>query len=108
MGFLKKFFSKKVGDFSVSRSPHILWLYVQCGKCGQKLKLAVNKNTDLEDQYRAKGETGPAYILRKEAMDDKCFTKMLIYMEFDFNKNILSQEVTGGQFISQEEFKGTE
>ncbi len=104
MGFLKKFFSKKMRDISVSGSPDILWLYVQCRKCGQKLRLAVNKNTDLEDQYKGAEEAEPSYILRKEAMDSKCFTRMLIYMEFDSNKNILSHEVSGGQFISEEEF----
>lgn len=104
MGFLKGIFSKKGKCSPAGESKDILWLYIKCHKCGKALKLFVNKDTDLEDQYKEVGEAGPDYILRKEAMDDKCFTGIFIQIEFDKNRNILSREITHGEFISEEEF----
>jgi len=91
MGFLKNLFLKPGKSAPGRESKDILWLYLKCNKCGKTLKVFVNKNTDLENQYKEAGEAGPDYILRKEAMDDKCFT-------------ILSREITNGEFIGEEEF----
>ncbi|NOX96827.1 MAG: hypothetical protein GXO98_01935 [Nitrospirae bacterium] len=99
MGFLKRLFPKKGKGASGQESKDILWLHIQCSKCGKTLKLCVNKNTDLENLYKERGESGPAYVLRKEAMDDKCFTKIFIRVEFDENRNVLSREITNGEFI---------
>ena len=104
MGFLKRVFSKKGKCSPVGESKDILWLHIKCNKCGKALKLFVNKNTDLEAQYKEPDEAGPDYILRKEAMDDKCLTRMFIRIEFDKNRNILSREITNGEFVSEEEF----
>lgn len=104
MGFLRRVFSKKGKGLPVQESKDVLWLYIRCNKCGKKLKLFVNKNTDLENQYKEAGEAGPDYILRKEAMDDKCFTGIFIRIEFDKNRNILSREITKGEFINEEKF----
>ncbi len=104
MGFLKGIFSKQRKDSPAQESKNALWLYIRCHKCGKALKLFVNKGTDLENQYKETGETGPDYILKKEAMDAKCFTKIFIRIEFDRNKNILSREISQGEFISKEEF----
>ncbi len=104
MSFLERLFSQKGKCSSTPQSKDILWLYIKCNKCGKTLRLFVNKNTDLENQYKERGATGPNYILKKEAMDDKCFTKIFIRIEFDNNKNILSQEITNAEFISEEKF----
>ncbi|MCD5397534.1 hypothetical protein LR003_01195 [candidate division NPL-UPA2 bacterium] len=101
MGFLKRVFSKKGKCSPVGESQDILWLHIKCNKCGKVLKLFINKNTDLESQYKESGETGPDYILKKEAMDDKCLTGMFIQIEFDRNRNILSREIINGEFINE-------
>ncbi len=104
MSFLKRLFSKREKSSPRPGRKDILWLYIKCNKCGKTLRLFVNKNTDLENQYKETGGTGPNYILKKEAMDDKCFTKIFIRIEFDNNKNMLSQEITNAEFISKEKF----
>lgn len=104
MGFLRRLFSKQGKSSPVQESKDVLWLYIKCNKCGKALKLFVNKNTDLENQYKEAGEAGPDYIMRKEAMDDKCFTRIFVRIEFDKSRNILSREITNGEFISEEEF----
>ena len=104
MSFLKRLFSKKGKCPPARESKDILWLHIKCNKCGKTLKLFVNKKTDLENQYKEAGEAGPDYILRKEAMDDKCFSKIFIRIEFDKGRNILSREISNGEFIGKEEF----
>ncbi len=104
MSFLKRVFSKKEKYLPAEENKDILWLHIKCNKCGKALKLFVNKNTDLEAQYKESGESGPDYILRKEAMDDKCLTKIFIRIEFNKNRGILSRAITNGEFISKENF----
>ena len=104
MGFLKRLFLKQGKNSSVRGNKDVLWLYIKCNKCGKKLKLFINKNTDLENQYKEMGEAGPDYIMKKEAMDDKCFSKIFIRIEFGKGRNILSREITNGEFISEEKF----
>jgi len=104
MGFLKSLFLKPGQSSPVKGSKDVLWLYLKCNKCGKTLKLFVNKKTDLENQYKEAGEAGPDYILRKEAMDDKCFSKIFVRIEFDKSKNILSREISNAEFIGKEEF----
>jgi len=104
MSFLKRLFSQKGKCSPIRGSKDVLWLYIKCNKCGKTLKLFVNKNTDLENQYKEAGEAGADYLLKKEAVDDKCFTRISIRIEFDKNRNIISREITNGEFISEEEF----
>lgn len=80
-------------------SKDIAFFEIKCGKCGERLKVAVNKNTDLEDQYLDKTGDGVAYTLKKEAMDGNCFSLMTITAAFDADKRLLSREITGGEFI---------
>ena len=104
MNFLKKTFAGRKRYSPVREDRDLLRLYIKCHKCGKTLKLLVNMNTDLENQYKEAAEEGPDYILRKEAMDDRCFAGIFIRMEFDKNRNILSREITNGEFIGEEEF----
>ena len=95
MGFFDKLFKK-----TSSVEQNVLWLYVQCNNCGEKVKVRVNLRADLVSES---GETpGSCYTLHKEAMDDKCYRLMRIYLELDANYQILKQEIQGGKFIEKE------
>jgi DNA-directed RNA polymerase subunit RPC12/RpoP len=80
-----------------------MYLYIQCEKCGEKLKVLVKKETDLERVYEEE-KGGPAYRLIKEAMDSKCFSIITIRAEFDINKNIISRDISNGHFITEEDY----
>jgi hypothetical protein len=98
MGFWRFLKRKRPGETDFS-AKNIISFDIRCGKCGEKIKVMVNKNTDLQDQYLDEGETGVAYTLRKEAMDDKCFSLMTITAEFNKNKDLLNKDIAGGEFI---------
>ena len=94
MGFFDKLFKK-----SSSTDQDILWLYIQCDHCGEKVTVRVNPRGDLVAES---GETpSSCYTLHKEAMDDKCYRIIKIYIEFDANRRILKQEIQGGKFIEK-------
>jgi hypothetical protein len=77
----------------------VLWVYVQCSNCDEKIKIRVNPRTDLVPES---GETpGSYYTLHKEVMDNKCFRLIQAYLEFDMNRRILMQDIQGGRFIDK-------
>ena len=88
-----------VGGEGRPRDPDGIYFYVRCGRCGQKLKVRADRRFDL---VRDLDEGG--YVLHKEMMDGTCFSLMYATVRFDEDKRIISQDVEGGEFISEEEF----
>ena len=88
-----------VGGEGRPRDPDGIYFYVRCGRCGQKIKVRADRRFDL---VRDLDEGG--YVLHKEMMDGTCFSLMYATVRFDDDKRIISQEVEGGEFISEEEF----
>ena len=93
---------KQISQHSAARGERS-YLFIQCDKCSEKLKLLINKETDLEKVYE-EGKGGSAYRLTKEAMDGKCFAIISVTIEFDINKNIISRDISNGRFITEEDY----
>ena len=84
-------------------SGEVLTFYLQCEKCGEKIKVRINKRTDLESGYKEPADSGPAYTLHKEALGNNCPNLIRISMEFDRRREIISRDITGGKFIENTE-----
>lgn len=95
--FFNKLFEKKGED-----SSGILWIYTQCNKCGEKFKTLIRKYNDLTPTYK---DEGPTYILRKELIGASCPNRINLKLNFDRNYRKISEEITGGHFISKEEYQ---
>jgi hypothetical protein len=91
MGFLDALLGKSVRDST-------LWLYVRCKQCGAKVRVRISLANDLSL------EGDGSYILRKEIMDSQCFQLMRAELHFDARRRLLSRELTGGEFITKEEW----
>jgi len=74
-----------------------LYLYFQCEKCGEKIQIRVNKQTDLQR------EEGMLY-LNKEILGNRCLNLIYTSIQFDSRYRILSAEVERGKLISEKEF----
>ena len=85
---------------SAQEEADVLWLYVQCGRCGAPLAVRINRNNEISHDYEAGG-----YILRKEMMDSKCFQIMYAEVRFDNQGNITSQQVDRGKILTREEYE---
>lgn len=100
MGILNKLFKNMM---LAKPDRDTLWVNIQCSNCGEKIKVRINPRTDLVPES---GETsGSYYTLHKEAMDGKCYRLIRIYLEFDANRNIIKQNIQGGQLITDKSMK---
>jgi hypothetical protein len=98
MKFLKKLFS----GLSGGTSGDTFSFYLECAKCREKIEVRINRRTDLANEYRETGESGPAYILRKEVLGNNCPNIIEVSMEFDRGRKITSRDVRGGKFVQDE------
>jgi len=95
--FFKKLFGKREED-----SSGFLWIYSQCDKCGEKFRTLIRRYNDLTPTYK---DEGPAYILRKELIGASCPNRINLQLDFDRNYRKISEEITGGHFITEDEYK---
>ncbi len=97
MGFLKKL----LGEKKQTGDPDGIYFFLQCGHCGEKLRVRADKRHDLQRDYDSGRLTW-----RKEIMDARCFRIMYATVVFDASYRVQTQEVEGqGRFISEEEYR---
>ena len=100
-------FFKKVASFlsSTPRDMETLGLYVRCDKCGEAIGTHIHLRHDLSPVY-GEGGQGGTYFLRKTLMGSKrCFQPIEVELTFDANRKVIAREITGGQFITEEEYR---
>jgi hypothetical protein len=93
---IKSLFAPRRG----SGNGNATWLYVRCKTCGTPLAVRVDLRNEPSPDYERGG-----YVLRKEMMDDKCFTLMRAEVFFDEQRHIVEQSVDKGEFITRDEYE---
>ena len=98
-------FMKKLADLFGGKSEgNIHREYVRCARCKEKLTVRVNLNGELTPQY---GEGEGAYYVRKGVLgsgETRCFQMIEMESYFDYDKRLVSRYITGGEFITDDEF----
>jgi hypothetical protein len=94
-GFDMGLFSKQPGKKKPRPRGDSMNIYVKCDRCGEIIKTHIIKGNEIVPTY---SEEGPAYFLRKELIGAKCPNRVLLTMEFDEAKRIISRDVSGGTF----------
>ncbi len=93
MNFLKKFFTPPP-----SNSGKFHKFAVKCKRCGEVIQGQVNVNNEPSVEYDEKGS--PYYICRKVLMGDKlCFQQIEVIFNFNDQRGLLEQQITGGEFV---------
>ncbi len=69
---------------------------IRCGKCSEIVTIRIFPDRDLNPTYE---DEGPAYILKKEVMDSKCFRMIRIEISYDSSRREIGREITGGSFV---------
>ncbi|MER3514902.1 MAG: hypothetical protein C4310_11415 [Chloroflexota bacterium] len=103
MGFLKRLSSLLTGGAEREGDRDAYWLYVQCDRCGEKLRLRVDRHYEIQPDY----DTG-GYVLHKEIMDGRCFQLMYAEVHFDAGMHVTSRDIRGGHFITAEDYAAGE
>lgn len=100
MGFFKKLSQLLSGSSAAEK--RVYWLYVQCDRCQEKLRTRVDLYNDLSPIYE---ESYTTYFCRKVIMgQDHCFQKIEVELSFAPNRHLVSREIKGGRFISEQDY----
>jgi hypothetical protein len=75
------------------------FLNVRCAGCGEQFKLFINKSWDLMQNFQENGAV--TYSLKKEIIGVGCKNRILVSMQFDGGKKMLSKEIENGEFIEE-------
>jgi hypothetical protein len=79
-------------------------LYVRCSSCGELLSTHVDMRNDLSIEY-GDGAAPDSYFTRKTIIGNgPCFTPIEIQLSFDEKRNLIKQEINGGEFIDESEY----
>jgi hypothetical protein len=108
MGFLKKIASFLFEGTEKQGERDVHWEYVQCSRCGEKIPVRVGLRNELTAQYE--GGEG-AYYVRKGVVgtgSNRCFQTVELDLFFNAQRRLVSRYITGGEFITKEEFDAQE
>ncbi len=107
MGILKRIGALFVGGEKGDEG-RVHWEYVRCLRCKEKLAVRVDLESELTPQYES---TEGAYYVRKGVLGSgktRCFQMIEVELYFDAERNLVSRYITGGEFITREEFETPE
>jgi hypothetical protein len=97
MGIFKKLFGggeKKPSEYVDTRG---LYFYVRCDNCGTVVKVRADKEHDLE-------RLDEGTIWHKTIVDNRCFRAMPTVVVLDSNFEVVTAEISGGEYVTEEEF----
>lgn len=78
-----------------------LWFYIRCGNCKEKIKIRINKKTDIQQDF----ERDSNFFLKKEILGENCPNLMEIEINFDSEFNITKASTQNCKIITKEEFE---
>ena len=81
-----------------------LWIYVRCRRCGEAIRIRADRRYDLVSEMHDPGETGPAYTMHKDIVGERCFQRIAVDLGFDHRQQIMQQQITGGEFLTEAEY----
>lgn len=76
------------------------WFYVRCRRCGEVIKVRVDMRNDPSED-----EDGQ-YVVHKTLVGGarRCFARLEMTLTFDVGRRLQSQEVTGGEFVTEADY----
>ena len=109
MSFLKRLFGGLVGggrggsgDDGAGRNA--FWIYVRCNACGEAIRTRVHREHDLSAECEGDSDAPESYHASKEIVGQKCFRRIHVDLTFDRARSVTDRQITGGTFITREEY----
>jgi hypothetical protein len=104
MDILKKL--SKILSSPPPKTDRALYLYVQCKKCGEKLRARVDVWNELTPEYDGKSDNAASYFCRKVLVGEKnCYQPIELKLKFDKNHKLIEKQIYGGKYIDQVDYE---
>jgi hypothetical protein len=71
---------------------------VKCSRCGEVIEGRVDLDNDLSLDYE--GDSSIYFVRKGLIGNNRCFQQIEVELKFDSSRQLLEQNVTGGQFIN--------
>lgn len=81
------------------------YLYIACERCTDLVAVRINRQSDLAQRFDTTTQSVSGYELHKGVVDQRCFRPIQVVMTFDAGQRELSREISGGRFLTREEFE---
>ena len=104
MGFFDSLKSL-LGGAGVSRASGdgAYWLYVRCRRCSEVIKTRLDLQNNLSQNDEG------CYTAHKTLVGSRlCFERIEVILNFDENRQLVSQDIVHGDFITAEEFEAAQ
>jgi hypothetical protein len=102
MSFLKKL--ANLFAEPASGSDTAIWIYVRCGRCGEKIRSRVDLLHDLSVNYGER-DADTTYFTRKALMgEQRCYQLVEVELTFDHRHQLTDRKIKGGEFITEEDY----
>lgn len=85
-----------------------MYYYVKCAKCGEKIRVRVDRVNDLAQDYDGGGDNPTGYSASKGVVGKKCFRVISLSIRYDGSRRETTKSCDGGEFISAEEYAAPE
>ena len=97
MWWLRRLFARPAR----AEADNALWLHVTCDRCGEVIRVRVDRRYDVASNLLDPGETGPAYTMHKDVVGDRCFRRIGVTLGFDRRMNIVESQIRGGRLQTE-------
>ena len=110
MSFLGRLFGRSSGQSaSASGDENASYYYLKCNKCGEVIRIRIDRRWDLEQEFdEGGGDAVTGYVSRKEVMGTKCFQMLRLTVQFDRGYRETEKQLSGGTFVGQEEYEAAQ
>ena len=103
MSLLKKL--SKLMASPPPRTDRVLYLIVQCNKCGDKLRARVDLWNELTPDYSENSDTPTSFQCRKVLIgENRCYQPIELQLKFDKNHKLVEKTIMGGKYIDEVDF----
>lgn len=108
MGFLANFFKRRPKGnkgYTTKDGANGIWIYVQCEKCGEKIKVRLRTTSELQRRDGPDSGEGPGELfVQKTIVGSRCYQRIDVVVDFDARHNVVGSQVTNGKLITVAEY----
>lgn len=84
------------------------YYFVRCSKCGEAIRVRVDRANDLAQEFEDGGDHPSGYAATKGVVGKRCFRTMSLTIRYDRGRRETSRSVDGAEFISREEYEASQ